>query len=94
MCINVSVYKQMMKRLNITIDENLYQTLRTISFIQQESISKIIRDKLSNSLKKEKKLSKTTELVLEAEDEAEILEILKENEYLNWEDVKKKHHLK
>ena len=84
----------MMKRLNITIDENLYQTLRTISFIQQESISKIIRDKLSNSLKKEKKLSKTTELVLEAEDEAEILEILKENEYLNWEDVKKKHHLK
>lgn len=84
----------MMKRLNITIDESLYQTLRTISFIKQKSISEVIRDKLKTSLEDEKKLKKTTELVLEAEDEYEILEILKENEYLNWEDVKKKHHLK
>lgn len=85
---------KMMKRLNITIDESLYQTLRTISFIQQKSISEIIRDNLSASLKKEKKLKKTTQLVLEADDEAEILEILRENEFLNWEDVKKHHHLK
>jgi hypothetical protein len=84
----------MMKRLNITIDEGLYQTLRTISFIQQKSISEVIRDKLSASLKKGKKLKRTTQLVLEAEDESEILEILKENEYLNWEDVKKKYRLK
>ena len=29
-----------------------------------------------------------------ADDESEILEILRENEYLDWEDVKKKHNLK
>lgn len=85
---------KMMKRLNITIDENLYQTLRAISFINQKSISETIRDKLNVSLKNEKKLSDTAELVLESEDELEILEILKENQYLDWQEVKKKHKLK
>lgn len=84
----------MMKRLNITIDENLYQTLRAISFINQKSISETIRDKLNISLKNEKKLSDTAELVLESDDELEILEILKENQYLDWQEVKKKHKLK
>ncbi|MBC7473751.1 MAG: hypothetical protein H7263_05625 [Candidatus Sericytochromatia bacterium] len=84
----------MMKRLNITIDENLYQTLRAISFIQDKSISEIIRDKLNTSLKKENKLKVSAELLLEAEDESEIIEILKDKEYLKWEDVKKKHNLK
>ena len=85
---------KMMKRLNITIDENLYQTLRAISFINQKSISETIRDKLNISLKNEKKLSDTAELVLESDDELEILEILKENQYLDWQEVKKKHKLK
>lgn len=84
----------MMKRVNITIDEGLYHTLRSISFIQEKSISEVIRDKLNDSLKKDTKLKKTASLILESDDEKEILEILKENNYLDWNEVKKKHGLK
>jgi metal-responsive CopG/Arc/MetJ family transcriptional regulator len=84
----------MMKRVNITIDEGLYHTLRSISFLQEKSISEVIRDKLNESLKKDKKLKKTASLILEADDEKEILKILKENDYMDWKEVKKKHGLK
>jgi len=35
-----------MKRLNITIDEDLYKKVKALSFFRNESISKIIRESL------------------------------------------------
>lgn len=76
----------MMKRLNITIDEELYRKVKALSFFRNESISEIIRKSLQAWI--DKKMSKKEELFLSAEDEEEILEILSADEFVPSEDVK------
>ena len=77
----------MMKRLNITIDEGLYKRLRALSFVRNESISHIIRLSLNEWIKD--KMGKKEELVLSAKDEQELLEILKKDDFMSTDDVKK-----
>jgi len=76
-----------MKRLNITIDEDLYKKVKALSFFRNESISKIIRESLEAWL--DKKMGKKEELILSAKDEKEILEIISSDEFVNSEEVKK-----
>ncbi len=76
-----------MKRLNITIDEDLYKKVKALSFFRNESISKIIRKSLEAWL--DKKMGKKEELILSAKDEKEILEIISSDEFVNSEKVKK-----
>ncbi len=76
-----------MKRLNITIDEDLYKKVKALSFFRNESISKIIRKSLEAWL--DKKMGKKEELILSAKDEKEILEIISSDEFVNSEEVKK-----
>jgi len=76
-----------MKRLNITIDEDLYKKVKALSFFRNESISKIIRESLKAWL--DKKMGKKEELILSAKDEKEILEIISSDEFVNSEEVKK-----
>lgn len=76
-----------MKRLNITIDEELYRKVKALSFFRNESISEIIRKSLQAWI--DKKLSKKEELILSAEDEKEILEILSSDEFIPSEDVRR-----
>lgn len=76
-----------MKRLNITIDEDLYKKVKALSFFRNESISKIIRESLKAWL--DKKMGKKEELILSAKDEKEILEIISSDEFVNSEKVKK-----
>ena len=76
-----------MKRLNITIDEELYRKVKALSFFRNESISEIIRKSLQAWI--DKKLSKKEELILSAEDEKEILEILSSDEFIPSEEVRK-----
>ncbi len=76
-----------MKRLNITIDEELYRKVKAMSFFRNESISEIIRKSLQAWI--EKKMSKKEELILSAEDEKEILEILSSEEFISSEEVKR-----
>ncbi len=76
-----------MKRLNITIDEELYRKVKAMSFFRNESISEIIRKSLQAWI--DKKMSKKEELILSAEDEKEILEILSSEEFISSEEVKR-----
>jgi len=76
-----------MKRLNITIDEDLYKKVKALSFFRNESISEIIRKSLKDWLNK--RMGKREELILSAKDEKEILEIISSDEFVSSEEAKK-----
>ncbi len=82
-----------MHRLNITIDESLYEQARAVSFIEKKSISQIIRESLKEYIEKNKKLKQQADLVLDADDEKDILDILNNDEFISNEEFKKKFNL-
>ena len=76
-----------MKRLNITIDEELYKKVKAVAFFRNESISEIIRKSLRAWI--EKRIGKKEELILRAKNEKEILDIISSDEFLTSEEAKK-----
>jgi hypothetical protein len=82
-----------MHRLNLTIDEALYEQARAVSFIEKKSISQMIRESLSEYIAKNTKTKQQADLILEAEDEKEILLILANDEFTSNEDFKSKFNL-
>jgi len=80
-------------RLNLTIDEALYEQARVFSFIEKKSISQMIRESLSEYLSKNIKRRKQANLILEADDEKEILSILENEEFSLNNDFKSKFNL-
>ena len=82
-----------MHRLNLTIDEALYEQARAFSFIEKKSISQMIRESLNEYLSKNSKTKQQVELILEADDEKEILEILADEEFTSNDDFKSKFNL-
>jgi post-segregation antitoxin (ccd killing protein) len=82
-----------MHRLNLTIDETLYEQARAVSFIEKKSISQMIRESLSEYIAKNAKTKQQAELILEADDEKEILSILANDEFTSNEDFKNKFNL-
>lgn len=77
-----------MHRLNLTIDEELYEQARAVSFIEKKSISQMIRESLSEYIAKNAKTKQQADLILEADDEKEILSILANDEFTSNEDFK------
>lgn len=82
-----------MHRLNLTIDEALYEQARAVSFIEKKSISQMIRESLSEYIAKNSKTKQQADLILEADDEKEILSILANDEFTSNEDFKNKFNL-
>jgi post-segregation antitoxin (ccd killing protein) len=82
-----------MHRLNLTIDESLYEQARAVSFIEKKSISQMIRESLSEYIAKNAKTKQQADLILEANDEKEILSILANDEFTTNEDFKRKFNL-
>ncbi|MFK5975209.1 MAG: hypothetical protein QM493_01760 [Sulfurovum sp.] len=82
-----------MHRLNLTIDEALYEQARAFSFIEKKSISQIIRESLNEYLSKNSKTKQQANLILEANDEKEILSILANEEFTSNNDFKSKYKL-
>jgi len=82
-----------MHRLNLTIDEALYERVRAVSFIEKKSISQMIRESLSEYLSKDNKTKQQASLILEADDEQEILAILTNEEFTSNSDFKSKFNL-
>jgi len=82
-----------MHRLNLTIDESLYEQARAVSFIEKKSISQIIRESLSEYIAKNSKTKQQADLILEADDEKEILSILANDDFTSNEDFKSKFNL-
>lgn len=76
-----------MKRLNITIDEDLYKKIKALAFFRNESISEIIRKSLKEWI--DKKIGRKEDLFLSAKEEREILEILSSDEFVTSEEAKK-----
>jgi metal-responsive CopG/Arc/MetJ family transcriptional regulator len=81
-----------MHRLNLTIDEALYEQVRALSFIEKKSISQMIRESLNEYLSNNSK-TKQTNLILEADDEKEILSIMASEEFTSNSDFKNKFNL-
>jgi hypothetical protein len=82
-----------MQRLNLTIDKELYEQARAFSFIQKKPISQIIRESLAQYLNANIETKQKATLLLEADDEEEILRILKEDDFLSSESFKAKFKL-
>ena len=82
-----------MHRLNLTIDEALYEQARAFSFIEKKSISQMIRESLNEYLSKNSKTKQQANLILEADDEKEILSILTNEEFTSNNDFKSKFNL-
>ena len=82
-----------MHRLNLTIDESLYEQARAVSFIEKKSISQMIRESLSEYLSKDNKTKQQADLILEADDEKEILSILANEEFTSNSGFKSKFNL-
>jgi hypothetical protein len=80
-------------RLNLTIDESLYEQARAFSFIEKKSISQIIRESLNEYLLRNAKIKQQANLILEADDEKEILSILANEEFISNNDFKAKFNL-
>ena len=84
------------KRINFTIDEELYEKVRAISFLKKKSVSEIIRYSLINFMSKDNLKVKAEEL-LSAKEESELLDMLKSEEnqdFVTHSDLKKKYNLK
>ena len=82
-----------MQRLNLTIDENLYEQARAFSFLQKKSISQIIRESLEEYINSDMATKQKADLLLEADDKEEILKILKKDEFVSHQDFKAKFNL-
>ncbi len=82
-----------MHRLNLTIDEALYEQARAVSFIEKKSISQIVRESLNEYIAKNSKTKQQADLILEADDEKEILSILANDEFTSNDDFKNKFNL-
>jgi len=82
-----------MHRLNLTIDEGLYEKARAFSFLENKSISQMIRESLAEYLDKSKEKSDKAQLLLDADDEKEILAIMKNEDFMNQDDFAKKFDL-
>jgi len=77
----------MMKRLNLTVDENLYEDARKASFITRRPISEILREAMKEWFVNHS-LSEKGELLLSQDDETEILKIIKDEEFEDLDSVK------
>jgi post-segregation antitoxin (ccd killing protein) len=82
-----------MHRLNLTIDEALYEQARAFSFIEKKSISAMIRESLSEYLEKKTKTQQQAKLILETDDEKEILSILENDDFSSNDEFKNKFNL-
>lgn len=82
-----------MHRLNLTIDEALYEQARALSFVTKKSISAMIRESLKEYLSKNTKEKQQADLLLEADDEKEILSILANDEFTSNNDFKRNFNL-
>lgn len=78
-----------MKRINISLDDQMYERLRAVSFLKHTPISQLIRESLEQTVLSE--YSQEAALLLDAEDETQLLTILKDQSPLySHQEVKEK----
>lgn len=76
-----------MQRINLSLDENTDTILRAVSIKQKRSISEMAQESIQKSLAP---VHEQAQLILNAEDEAELLDIIENDEYRNWDAIKQR----
>jgi len=79
--------KPKMKRVNIILEDDLYEKARAVAFVRRQSISEIIRKALRQWMTKN--IDKKSELVITEKEEKRLLKILETEEFVPLEEVKK-----
>ena len=83
------------KRVNISIDDSIYQRLKAKCFLENKSVSKFISESVLANLSKD--TNNKVEELLSAVDEDEILSIMNDpqnKETISHEELKRKFNLK
>lgn len=79
--------KNVMKRVNVILETDLYDKARVIGFIRKKSLSEIVRDALREWLTTN--VDEKAELILSERDERRLLKILAEDDFVPLDQVKK-----
>ena len=82
-----------MHRLNLTIDDWLYEEVKELSSVEKKSLSQLIVDSLEEYISKHSNGDKQHKLVLESEEEKEILKILNSDSFISNDVFKDKFNL-
>ena len=81
------------KALNIQIEEKLYEEIRAISFIRKSPMAVVVREFLREKVEDQKNNNEKVPLILEADDEKKILDIIQKDEWLSEDEFMKEHNL-
>lgn len=79
--------KKRMKRVNVILEEDLYDKARTFAFVKKKSLSEIVRNALKDWLSVN--VDAEMEIVLSEKDERRLLRILSRDEFVPLEKAKK-----
>jgi metal-responsive CopG/Arc/MetJ family transcriptional regulator len=79
--------KKRMKRVNVILEEDLYEKARIFAFVKKKSLSEIVRNALRNWLSAN--VDAEMEVVLSEKDERRLLRILSRDDFVPLEKAKK-----
>ncbi|RLA74346.1 MAG: hypothetical protein DRG11_05210 [Epsilonproteobacteria bacterium] len=82
-----------MHRLNLTIDEALYEQARAFGAVKKKSISAMMRESLTQYLSKNSNSNSKASLTIEADDEKEVLAILSNDTFTTNKEFKNRYNL-
>ena len=78
-----------MHRISLTIDKDLYEQARAFGFLEKKSVSQILRESLEIYFKTSQSKEKVN-LLLDAKDKEEILNIMNNDTFVEQSDFAKK----
>jgi len=79
--------RKRMKRVNVILEEDLYDKARTVAFVKKKSLSEIVRNALKDWLSVN--VDAEMEIVLSEKDERRLLRILSRGDFVPLEKAKK-----
>ena len=79
--------RKRMKRVNVILEEDLYDKARTVAFVKKKSLSEIVRNALKDWLAMN--IDAEMEIVLSEKDERRLLRILSRDDFVPLEKAKK-----
>ena len=81
-----------MHRISLTIDKDLYEQARAFGFLEKKSVSQILRESLEIYFKTSQSKEKVN-LLLDAKDKEEILNIMNNDTFVEQNDFAKKYNV-
>ena len=81
-----------MHRISLTIDKDLYEQARAFGFLEKKSVSQILRESLEIYFKTSQFKEKAN-LLLDAKDKEEILNIMNNDTFVEQDDFAKKNNV-